>query len=51
MIYKIDDMMFLNSRNTMIARSLKKLNNKMLESFKILVRDLSRASQIEMSFN
>ncbi len=35
-IYKIDDMMFLNSRNIMIARSLKKLNDKMLESFKIL---------------
>ncbi len=36
MIYKIDDMMFLNSRNIMIARSSKKLNNKMLQSFKIL---------------
>jgi len=37
MIYKIDDMMFLNSRNIMIARSSKKLNDKMLESFKILI--------------
>jgi len=36
MIYKIDDMMFLNSRNITIARSSKKLNDKMLESFKIL---------------
>jgi len=36
MIYKINDMMFLNSRNIMIARSSKKLNDKMLESFKIL---------------
>ena len=36
MIYKINDMMFLNSRNIMITRSSKKLNNKMLESFKIL---------------
>ena len=36
MIYKIDDMMFLDSRNIMIARSSKKLDDKMLESFKIL---------------
>ncbi len=39
MIYKINDMMFLNSRNIMIARSSKKLNDKMLESFKILSSD------------
>ncbi len=38
MIYKIDDMMFLNSRNITIARSSKKLNDKMLESFKILTK-------------
>ncbi len=38
MIYKIDDMMFLNSRNIMISRSLKKLNDKMLEFFKILIK-------------
>ncbi len=38
MIYKINDMMFLNSRNIMIARSSKKLNDKMLESFKILTK-------------
>ncbi len=37
MIYKIDNMMFLNSRNIMISRSSKKLNDKMLELFKILI--------------
>ncbi len=37
MIYKINDMMFLNSRNITISRSLKKLNDKMLEFFKILI--------------
>jgi len=37
MIYKIDDMMFLNSRNIMISRSLKKLDDKMLKFFKILI--------------
>ncbi len=37
-IYKINDMMFLNSRNIMISRSLKKLNDKMLELFKILIK-------------
>ena len=37
MIYKIDDMMFLDSRNITIARSSKKLDDKMLESFKILI--------------
>jgi len=38
MIYKIDDMMFLNSRNIMISRSSKKSNDKMLELFKILIK-------------
>ncbi len=38
MIYKIDDMMFLDSRNIMIVRSSKKLDDKMLESFKILIK-------------
>jgi len=38
MIYKINDMMFLDSRNVMIAKSSKKLNNKMLEFFKILIK-------------
>ncbi len=37
MIYKINDMMFLNSRNIMILQSSKKLNDKMLEFFKILI--------------
>jgi len=37
MIYKINDMMFLDSRNIMIERLLKKLDDKMLESFKILI--------------
>ncbi len=37
MIYKIDDIMFLDSRNITIARSSKKLDDKMLESFKILI--------------
>ncbi len=37
MIYKIDDMMFLNSRNIMISWSSKKLNDKMLKLFKILI--------------
>ncbi len=38
MIYKIDDMMFLNSRNIMISRSSKKLDDKMLKLFKILIK-------------
>jgi len=37
MIYKIDDMMFLDSRNITIARSSKKLDDKMLEFFKIII--------------
>jgi len=37
MIYKINDMMFLNSRNITISQSSKKLNDKMLELFKILI--------------
>ncbi len=37
-IYKINDMMFLNLRNIMISRSSKKLNDKMLELFKILIK-------------
>ncbi len=36
MIYKINDIMFLNFKNITTVRSLKKLNNKMLKSFKIL---------------
>jgi len=48
MIYKIDDMMFLNSRNIMITRSSKKLNDKMLESFKILT-EIEHAYRLKLS--
>jgi len=48
MIYKINDMMFLNSRNIMIARSSKKLNDKMLESFKILT-EIKHAYWLKLS--
>ncbi len=37
MIYKVNDIMFLNSRNITISRSSKKLDDKMLEFFKILI--------------
>ncbi len=37
MIYKINDMIFLYSKNITTTRLLKKLNNKMLKSFKILI--------------
>ena len=37
MIYKINDMMFLNFRNITISQSSKKLNDKMLKFFKILI--------------
>ncbi len=47
-IYKIDDMMFLNSRNIMISRSSKKLNDKMLELFKILI-EIKHAYWLELS--
>ncbi len=48
MIYKIDDMMFLNFRNIMILRSSKKLNNKMLELFKILIK-IEHVYQLKLS--
>ena len=48
MIYKIDDMMFLDSRNIMIARSSKKLDDKMLESFKILI-EVEHAYRLKLS--
>ncbi len=48
MIYKINDMMFLNSRNIMISKSLKKLNNKMLEFFKILI-EIKHVYQLKLS--
>ncbi len=37
MIYKINNIMFLSFKNITTVRSLKKLNNKMLKSFKILI--------------
>ncbi len=48
MIYKINDMMFLNFRNIMISWSSKKLNNKMLELFKILI-EIEHAYQLKLS--
>jgi len=48
MIYKMSDMMFLNSRNITIARSSKKLNDKMLESFKILT-EIEHAYWLKLS--
>jgi len=48
MIYKINDMMFLDSRNIMIARSSNKLDDKMLESFKILIA-IEHAYQLKLS--
>jgi len=47
MIYKIDDMMFLNSRNIMISRSSKKLDDKMPEFFKILI-EIKHAYQLKL---
>ncbi len=47
-IYKINDMMFLNFRNIMILSSSKKLNNKMLELFKILI-EIEHAYQLKLS--
>ncbi len=48
MIYKINDMMFLNSRNIMILWSSKKLDDKMLELFKILI-EIEHAYQLKLS--
>jgi len=48
MIYKINDMMFLNLRNIMILRLLKKLDDKMLEFFKILI-EIEHAYQLKLS--
>ncbi len=47
-IYKIDDMMFLNSRNIMISRSSKKLDDKMLKFFKILI-EIKHAYWLKLS--
>jgi len=35
--YKINDIMFLNLRNITTSRSFKKLDDKMLKSFKIFI--------------
>jgi len=48
MIYQINDMMFLNSRNIMISRSSKKLNDKMLKFFKILI-EIEHAYWLKLS--
>ncbi len=48
MIYKIDDIMFLNSRNIMISRSSKKLDDKMLKFFKILI-EIEHAYRLKLS--
>ncbi len=48
MIYKINDMMFLNSRNIMISRSSKKLDDKMLKFFKILI-EIEHVYQLKLS--
>ena len=48
MIYRIDNMMFLNSRNITISRSSKKLDDKMLEFFKILI-EIEHAYQLKLS--
>jgi len=48
MIYKINDMMFLNSRNITISRLSKKLNDKMLEFFKILI-EIEHAYRLKLS--
>ena len=48
MIYKINDMMFLNFKNIMILWSLKKLNDKMLELFKILI-EIKHVYQLKLS--
>ncbi len=48
MIYKIDDIMFLNFRNIMILRLLKKLNDKMLKLFKILIK-IKHVYQLKLS--
>ncbi len=47
-IYKINDMMFLNSRNITTSRSLKKLDDKMLKLFKILI-EIEHAYWLKLS--
>jgi len=47
-IYKINNMMFLNSRNITILQSSKKLDDKMLELFKILIK-IEHVYQLKLS--
>jgi len=48
MIYKVGDIMFLNSRNIITSRPFKKLDDKMLEPFKILAV-VGAAYRLELS--
>ena len=45
--YKVEDIIFLSSKNIKTQRLLKKLNNKMLELFKI-VKKVERAFWLEL---
>ena len=45
--YEVRDMIFLNSRNIKTQQPLKKLNNKMFESFKIVIK-VERAFQLKL---
>ncbi len=47
MVYKVDDMMFLDSRNITTSRPSKKLDDKMLEPFKILA-EVGHAYRLEL---
>ena len=46
--YEVRDIMFLNSRNIKTQQLLKKLNNKIFESFKIVIK-VKRAFQLKLS--
>ena len=46
--YEVRDMMFLNLRNIKTQQLLKKLNNKIFESFKIVIK-VERAFQLKLS--
>ncbi len=46
--YKINNIMFLNFRNITISKSLKKLNEKMLKLFKILI-EIKQKYQLKLS--
>ena len=46
--YEVRDMMFLNSRNIKTQQLLKKMNNKIFESFKIVIK-VRRAFQLKLS--